>query len=71
MNLTLVERPKIICVDDEYLKVEGMGNVKVKWKNGKNVLIKDVWYVLGMNNNLMSVGQLLEKGFLVPRRKIS
>src|ERR1043165_2035881 len=42
-----------------------MGNVKVKVKNGKNVLIKDVWYVLGIKSNLMSVSQLIEKGFSV------
>ena len=40
-------RKKIRCVNDKYLNAEGMGNVKVKVKNGKNVLIKDVWYVPG------------------------
>ena len=34
-------------------------------KNGKTILIKDVWYVPGMKGNLMSVGQLIEKGFLI------
>ena len=33
--------------------------------NGKTVLVKYVWYVPRMNINLMSVGQLIEKGFLV------
>lgn len=42
-----------------------MGNVRVKLNNGKTVLIKDVWYVLDMNSNLISVGQLIEKGFSV------
>lgn len=37
----------------------------MKLNNGKNVLIKDVWYIPGMNINLMSVGQLIEKGFSV------
>src|ERR1043165_5195550 len=58
-------RTKIRCADDKYLNAEGMENVKVKVKNGKNVLIKDVWYVPGIKSNLMSVGQLIEKGFLV------
>ena len=34
-------------------------------KNGKIVLIKDVWYVPGMKRNMMSAGQLIEKGFSV------
>lgn len=58
-------RKKIRYVDDKYLNAEAMGNVKVKVKNGKTVLIKDVWYVPGIKSNLMSVGQLIEKGFSV------
>ncbi|XP_050903136.1 uncharacterized protein LOC127115709 [Lathyrus oleraceus] len=36
------KRTKIKCADDKYLNTKGMGNVKVKVKNGKIVLIKDV-----------------------------
>lgn len=32
-------------------------------KNGKIVLIKDVWYVPGMKSNLISAGRLIKKGF--------
>ncbi|XP_058742135.1 uncharacterized protein LOC131614585 [Vicia villosa] len=56
---------KIGCADDKYLNAEGMGNGKVKVKNRKTVLIKDVWYVPGIKSNLVSVGQLIEKGFSV------
>ncbi|XP_050877569.1 uncharacterized protein LOC127081346 [Lathyrus oleraceus] len=58
-------RTKNICVDDKYLNSKGIGNVKVKVKNGKTVLIKDVWYVPSMKRNLISVDQLIEKGFPV------
>ena len=58
-------RTKIRCADDKYLNAEGMGNVRVRVKNGRNILIKDVWYVPGIKSNLMSVGQLIEKGFSV------
>lgn len=34
-------------------------------KNGNTILIKDVWYVLGMKSNLISVGQRIKKGFSV------
>src|SRR4051812_47503119 len=47
-----------------------MGNVKVRVKNGKIVLIKDVWYVPGIKSNLMSVVQLIEKGFSVVMKNI-
>lgn len=47
------------------MNAEGMENIGVKLTNGKIVLIKDVWYVPCMNINMMSVGQLLEKGFSV------
>ncbi|XP_050889598.1 uncharacterized protein LOC127094869 [Lathyrus oleraceus] len=59
------KRTKISCVNDEYLNAKGVLNVIVKLNNGKIVLIKDVWYVPGMNRNLISVGQLIEKGFSV------
>lgn len=57
------KRTKIKCVDDEYLNAKGMRNVRVKLDNGKIILIKDEWYVLDMNSNLMSVGQLIENDF--------
>ncbi|XP_050876061.1 uncharacterized protein LOC127079729 [Lathyrus oleraceus] len=59
------KRTKIIYVDDKYLNTEGMGNLKVRVKHGKTVLIKDVWYVPSMKSNLMSVRQLIEKGFSI------
>ncbi|XP_050897466.1 uncharacterized protein LOC127104322 [Lathyrus oleraceus] len=58
-------KTNIRCVDDEYLNTEGLGNVRVKLNNGKNVLIKDVWYVRGMKIKLMGIDQPIEKGFSV------
>lgn len=57
------KRTNIICVNDKYLNAKGMGNVKVRVKNGKTILIKDAWYVPSIKSNLMSVDQLIEKGF--------
>lgn len=42
INFDSRKRKKIKCVDDKYLNAGGMGNVKVKVKNGKTILIKDV-----------------------------
>ena len=35
----------------------------IKRKNGKTVVIENVLYVPSMKSNLLSLGQLLEKGF--------
>ncbi|XP_050876565.1 uncharacterized protein LOC127080280 [Lathyrus oleraceus] len=59
------KRTKIICANGEYLNAKGMSNVRIKLSNSQTVLINDVWYVPGMNSNLMSVGHLIEKGFSV------
>lgn len=42
-----------------------MGNAKVRVKNDKTIMIKDVWYIPDMKINMMSVGQINEKGFSV------
>lgn len=34
-------------------------------RNGKSAIIEDVLYVLGIKCNLLSVGQLIEKGLLI------
>ena len=55
----------IRCADDKNLNAEGMRNVRIILNNGKAVVIQNVWYVPGMKSNLMSMGQLVEKGFSV------
>ncbi|XP_050875953.1 uncharacterized protein LOC127079616 [Lathyrus oleraceus] len=64
-NFDSRKRTKIICVNDKYMNVEEMENVKVKVKNDKTIMIKDVLYISSMKSNLMSVGQLIQKGLLV------
>ncbi|GAU38400.1 hypothetical protein TSUD_52250 [Trifolium subterraneum] len=44
-------------------KKKGMGNVVIQRSNEKKAVIEKVLYVPGMQCNLMSVGQLPEKGF--------
>lgn len=52
-------------VDNSLLQAKGIGNIVIQRSNDVKALIKDVLYVLGMKCNLLSVGQLVEKGFLV------
>jgi transposase InsO family protein len=49
--------------DGRTLKSEGVGDVLIKGKNGNQALITDVLYVPDMKSNLLSMGQLVEKGF--------
>ncbi|WVZ01111.1 hypothetical protein V8G54_027180 [Vigna mungo] len=58
-------KSKVRVTDNNTLKVEGMGNVVVKGKNGACVIIKNVLLVLEIKCNLLSHGQLVENGFTV------
>ncbi|PNX81725.1 hypothetical protein L195_g037750 [Trifolium pratense] len=56
-------KSKVKFADDSAISVEGKGKVMVRRKNGNNTFVTDVLYVPTMKHNLLSLGQLLEKGF--------
>lgn len=49
--------------DSSKIPVKGKGKILIKLKNGNHDFIFDVYYVLNMKNNILSLGQLLEKGY--------
>ncbi|XP_019451724.1 PREDICTED: uncharacterized protein LOC109353818 [Lupinus angustifolius] len=49
--------------NDSTLKIEGAGDVVIIRNNGSKALISDVIFVPGMKYNLLSIGQLVQKGF--------
>ena len=49
--------------DEKLKKVEGKGTVAVHTEEGNQKFIHDVLYVLSLSRNLLSVGQLLRKGY--------
>ncbi|XP_058758550.1 uncharacterized protein LOC131631796 [Vicia villosa] len=59
INFDSKKRTKIRCTGDNFLNAKGMGNARTKLKNGKTVLIKDVWYVPDMKSNLKMFGMFL------------
>lgn len=64
-------KSKARFADESSVPVEGVGRILIQQKNGKHLFIHDVFYVPSMKNNLLSMGQLLEKGYstkLVQRR---
>ncbi|PNX76038.1 retrovirus-related Pol polyprotein from transposon TNT 1-94 [Trifolium pratense] len=54
---------KVKFADDSTISVEGKGKVMVQRKNANHTFVTDVLYVPSMKHNLLSLGQLLEKGF--------
>jgi len=42
---------------------DGVGNVLIKTKVRKQAVISDVLFIHNINSNILSMGQILEKGF--------
>lgn len=51
--------------DDAKYKAVGHGTVAFQRESGKQLLVKDVLYVPGLTNNLLSISVLEEKGYVV------
>ncbi|KAJ0098114.1 hypothetical protein Patl1_28311 [Pistacia atlantica] len=49
--------------DISKIPVKGKGEILIQLKNGRHHFISNVYYVPNMKNNIMSLGQLLEKGY--------
>ncbi|PKA48313.1 Retrovirus-related Pol polyprotein from transposon TNT 1-94 [Apostasia shenzhenica] len=55
-----------VCLgDSKQIKAEGKGIVSFKGKSGTEKLIHDVLYIPGLKHNLISVGQLVHKGYSI------
>jgi len=50
-------------VDNSMISAEGIGKVRFTCKDGRAGYMNDVLYVPSMKNNILNLGQLLEKGF--------
>ena len=49
--------------DDSKIPVKGKGNILIRLRDGRHQFISNVYYVPNMKNNILSSGQLLEKGY--------
>ncbi|GAU50483.1 hypothetical protein TSUD_409690 [Trifolium subterraneum] len=65
------KKSKVRFADDRTLHAEGMGKMVITRDDGKNVIMEDVLYVPGMKSNLLSIGQLIQKGFEVKMKNNS
>lgn len=64
-NLDESKKRKVRVADNNTLKVEGIGSVKIKSKNGLHATLENVLLVPKLKCNLLSVGQLNENGYTV------
>lgn len=64
-NFDASKKTSIKLADNRKLASEGSGNIVMRSNFGDKVIIEDVFYVPDMKCNLMSIGQLVEKGFSV------
>lgn len=63
INLDKSKKSTVKFADDSKLVSQGIGKVMIKRRDGKQSFITDVLYVPVMKSNLLSLGQLLEKGY--------
>lgn len=49
--------------DDSKVEVKGRGNILIRLKDGRQQFISNVYYMPNMRSNILSLGQLLEKGY--------
>ena len=63
-ELKSIESKKVRIGNGEYIAVKGKGTIAISSCLGTK-LITDVLYVPDIDQNLLSVGQLIEKGFKV------
>jgi hypothetical protein len=55
--------------DASKVEVKGKDNVKFLQKNEKLRMVEDVYYISEINNNILSVGQLMKKMFEIFMKK--
>ena len=59
-DLKLIEVTKVQIGNGDYISTKGKGTISIKTISSTK-MISDVLYVLDINQNLLSVGQLIEK----------
>lgn len=64
-NFDSLKKSKVKLANNSLLQVEVTCDIIIQRSNGEKTMIKDVIYVPGMKWNMLSVTQLIEKGFLV------
>ncbi|XP_050914577.1 uncharacterized protein LOC127129435 [Lathyrus oleraceus] len=65
VQINQAAKSKVKFADNTTLSVEGVGDVLIRKRNGGHSRIKDVLYIPGIKCILLSIGQLLERGYQI------
>ncbi|XP_047153796.1 uncharacterized protein LOC124825253 [Vigna umbellata] len=65
VNFDKTKKSKVKFAYDNTSKVEGVGDVVIRRKNGLRAILTSVLFVPAIRYNLLSIGQLIQKGFTV------
>ncbi|CAL0302269.1 unnamed protein product [Lupinus luteus] len=63
VNFDSTKRNKVKLADNRVVLTQGIGDIPLKMQNGRKAYITDVIFFPDMKTNLISLGQLHEKGF--------
>ena len=58
-------KSQVTLETDRKFFVKGKGRVSILTRKGENKFVPDVYYVPGLKCNLLSIGQLVNKGYNV------
>ncbi|GKV16453.1 hypothetical protein SLEP1_g27093 [Rubroshorea leprosula] len=64
-NINEIVKLTVWLGDNEKVQIEGKGTIAIRTKSGIEKLIHDVYYIPNLAHNLLSVGLLVENGYLV------
>ncbi|XP_050918413.1 uncharacterized protein LOC127135821 [Lathyrus oleraceus] len=65
VKINQAAKSKVKFADDTILSAEGVGDVLIGKRNDGHSRIKDVLYIPGIECNLLSIDQLLERGYKI------
>lgn len=55
-----------ICFGDNIMiKIDGKGKVLFKIKDGGYKIFFDVYYILKLKSNILSIGQFMDRGYMI------
>ena len=64
-NLDENVKSEVATGTDSKIFVKGKGRLRILARNGEQNFVLEVYYVLGLKCNILSIGQLIKKGYNV------
>ena len=64
-NLDENVKSEVTTGTDSKISIKGKGIMSIRARNGEKMIVPEVYYVPGLKCNLLSIGQLINKGYNV------